>query len=165
VRIVRLDPSHAGLVRALRLRAVREEPTAFLSSYEEDVVGWTEDFVATSLSKPLGTGVFGAFAESLVGMVGLVRETRMKSRHRARIWGMYVAPESRARGIARTLLEHAIAEARAAGIEHLELTVAAPQSVARALYERLGFRSIGTIPSAMRVNGKDVDEALMVLTL
>jgi GNAT superfamily N-acetyltransferase len=58
---------------------------------------------------------------------------------------MYVAPEHRARGLGRALLEAAIAEARSAGIQHLELTVAAPKSGARVLYERVGFRSIGTI--------------------
>ena len=163
--ILRLDPSHAAAIRVLRLRALREEPTAFLASYEEDVVDWTDEFISASLSKPRGTGVFGAFEETLVGMVGLLRETRTKSRHRARIWGMYVAPEARTRGLGRALLEAAIAEARSVGIEHLELTVAAPQSRARTLYERAGFRAIGTIHAAMRVNGDDVDEDFMVLSL
>lgn len=163
--VLRLDSSHAPAMRALRLRALKDEPTAFLASYEEDVVGWTEDFIAAMLSKPLGTGVFGAFEQTLVGMVGMMRETRAKSRHRARIWGMYVAPEHRARGLAKALLADAIAEARRADIEHLELTVAAPQVRARALYEAAGFRSVGVIPAAMRVDGRDVDEDLMVLAL
>jgi ribosomal protein S18 acetylase RimI-like enzyme len=153
-------------VRKLRLRALREEPLAYLASYDEDVVGWTEAFVTTSLAKPIGTAVFGALAgDSMVGMVGLNRETRAKSRHRARIWGMYVAPEARRTGVGGALLEAALEEATRAGIDHLELTVSAPQKAARALYERIGFRAIGTIPSAMRVDGVDVDEAFMVLSL
>ena len=38
---------------------------------------------------PTGKIVFGAFANgSLVGVVGCVQETRVKSRHKAVIWGM-----------------------------------------------------------------------------
>jgi ribosomal protein S18 acetylase RimI-like enzyme len=166
MQIARLEPTHRVAVRALRLRALREEPNAFLASYDEDVESWTEEFLRAGLTKPLGTAIYGALeGGALVGMVGLNRDSRAKARHRGLIWGLYVAPEARRRGVGRALVDAAIVEARTAGIEHLELRVSTTQAPARALYERLGFRSIGTIPAAMRIDQKDLDEALMVLAL
>ncbi len=66
-----------------------------------------------------GTSRFwGAFeGETLRGMVGLERERRSKTRHKAKVVGMYVAPEVVGQGVGRALLDRLVAEARAGGIE------------------------------------------------
>ena len=48
--------------------------------------------------------VLGALAE---GRVGLVREEPAKLRHKARLWGFYVEPSFRSRGIGHRLLTEA----------------------------------------------------------
>ena len=103
---------------------------------------------------------------TLVGVVGLSRETRAKSRHKAVVFGMFVAPEHRRRGVGTALLAYAIAEARAQqGLEQLVLTVTASNASARRLYARHGFRSFGVEPRAIRVDGRYFDKDHMILLL
>ena len=110
--------------------------------------------------------MLGAFDPGLVGMIGLIREKHQKLRHRARIWGTFVVPERRGQGIAGALLDEAIERARALpGIERVDLGVATTNERASKLYESRGFREFGVEPDALRVDGRSIDEALMVLRL
>ena len=111
--------------------------------------------------------VLGAFAEEeLVGMAGLHRSTRLKMRHKAEIWGMFVAPEQQGLGLGRTLLEAVIELARSTpGIEQLLLTVAAYNEPAKKLYESLGFEAWGLEPRAVKYAGQYYDDVQMCLML
>ena len=99
--------------------------------------------------------VYGAYAgDRLVGLAGLARETRMKNRHKATVFGMYVAPEHGGRGIGRALLAHVIDEARRPPeLQQLVLTVTDGNTAAAALYADAGFRSFGIEPRAIQVDG------------
>ena len=91
------------------MRGLREHPEAFTSSFEEDVV---KPIAATEarLAADGDTAMWGAFVDgALAGGIGLMRERRLKNRHKADIVAMYVIPEYARRGIGRALLEHAIA--------------------------------------------------------
>jgi ribosomal protein S18 acetylase RimI-like enzyme len=55
---------------------------------------------------------------------------------------MYVRPESRGRGVARRLTEHAIAAAAAHGYTRLRLGTLPAMHAAQRLYGSLGFRRI-----------------------
>jgi ribosomal protein S18 acetylase RimI-like enzyme len=55
---------------------------------------------------------------------------------------MYVRPESRGRGVARRLTEHAIAVATARGYSRLRLGTLPPMYAAQQLYVSLGFRRV-----------------------
>lgn len=55
---------------------------------------------------------------------------------------MYVRPESRGRGVARRLVEHAIAAATARGYSRLRLGTLPHMSAAQQLYTRLGFQRV-----------------------
>ena len=52
---------------------------------------------------------------------------------------LYVVPERRGHGLGRALMEAAIALARSAGADHMDLTTGDDDVAARALYESLGF--------------------------
>jgi len=153
MQIRRLEAADASAYRALRLRALREYPEAFTSSYEEDAVQPTA-FAAQRLASP-DFAAWGAFqGEELYGIVGLERERRSKNRHKAAVVGMYVAPEAARQGAGRALLQALLAHARAAGIESLVLTVTEGNAAAQQLYAAAGFRSIGIEPDAIRVAGR-----------
>ncbi len=159
-------PDDAAAYRELRLRGLKEHPDAFTSSHEEDR---DKPLAATVARIAPGSPdrIFGAFvANVLVGVVGLAREARAKNRHKADLFGMYVAPEHGRRGIGAALLRHAIGQARRLpGLEQLVLTVTATNVAARALYEKHEFRSFGIEPRAIRVGATYFDKNHMILFL
>jgi ribosomal protein S18 acetylase RimI-like enzyme len=52
---------------------------------------------------------------------------------------LYVVPDRRGQGLGRALMEAALDAARSAGAAHIDLGTAETDTVARALYESLGF--------------------------
>ena len=147
------------------MRGLREHPEAFTSSFEEDVV---KPIAATEarLAADGDTAMWGAFIDgALAGGVGLMRERRLKNRHKADIVAMYVLPEYARRGIGRALLDHAIAYARDAGIEQLTLTVTQGNAAARELYVAAGFVSFGIEPRAIKVGNEYFAKEHMIFFL
>ena len=99
-----------------------------------------------------------------MGMVGVIRAARVKVRHKASLWGMYVSPRARGQGAGRALLDAAIGQVRAwPGVEQLELGVTDVAVAARTLYEAAGFRIWGREPRALQWEGRFVDELHLVL--
>jgi RimJ/RimL family protein N-acetyltransferase len=164
VRVLTVDD--AAIMKALRLRALREEPEAFGSSWEEENARPLEQTIARLQASD--TTAFGAFDDdgALVGMVRLWRQDGVKSQHKAAIISMYVAPEVRGRGLGRMLLEAAITRARETpGVEQLILAVVTVNTPARNLYLSLGFEPYGREPLALKLGDRYLDEELMVLFL
>lgn len=150
----------------LRLEALQESPTAFGSSYEEERDRPLE-VVARRLADARSY-VFGAYTEEeeLVGMTGLLREGRPKTRHKASVWGMYVAPPFRGQGIGRALLQAAIAQARALpGVRQVNIGVTTSNRAAYALYVSCGFETYGVEREAMAVEARYYDTAYLALRL
>jgi ribosomal protein S18 acetylase RimI-like enzyme len=168
IRILTSDD--AAAFQALRLRGLRESPGAFGSTYENEVDTPLEQ-IAERLARGAGReGVmFGAFDDDgggLVGLAGLGRQNGPKSRHRAGVWGMYVAPKARGRGVGRALMEALIAHARTLdGVERLTLGVEAGNEAARALYHSLGFVTYGIEPEAYKLDGEYWDSEMMSLAV
>ena len=153
MEIRRLTPHDASDFRCLRLRALKEHPQAFTSSWEEEREAQV-DAVRLRLARD-EVQFWGALEQAaLCGMVGLQRETRAKNRHKGTVVAMYVAPEQAGHGMGRALLDALIADAQRAGLELLVLTVTEGNSGAAKLYERCGFRSFGIEPRAIKVEGR-----------
>ena len=157
-----LGPADSTLYRSLRLRALREHPDAFTSSYEEEREQPLEGAAQRLAAHPF----WGAYHHAeLQGFVGLQRELRTKNRHKATVMGMYVAPEMLGQGVARALLDALIAHSRLNGVESLVLTVTDGNDRAQRLYEAAGFRSFGIEPDAIRVAGRSYAKNHMQLNL
>lgn len=164
IRILTVDDAEE--FRALRLRALREEPEAFGSSWEGENARPLEQTVARLQAD--GMTAFGGFDDAgrLAGMVRLFRHDGVKVRHKADIISMYVAPEARGRGLGRMLLDAAIAHARATpGIEQLLLAVNTSNTPARNLYLAMGFEPFGREPKALKIGDHYFDEDMMALFL
>lgn len=152
----------AGFQR-LRLQGLQETPIAFSSSYEEER-DRDLSLIASRL-EPDETGVvFGAFLDStLVGVTGVRRETHSKLAHKAWLWGVYVAPEQRRKGIGRELilrtLDHAFSRF---GVRQVNLGVNTASQAAKSLYESLGFVAFGLERAFQLVDGVFYDELHMV---
>ncbi|WP_457493539.1 N-acetyltransferase family protein, partial [Streptomyces sp. P5_D11] len=87
--------------------------------------------------------------------VGLAFEPREKARHKVTLFGMYVSPTVRQRGLGYQLVQAALAEAQNhAGLRLIQLTVTAGNDAAFNLYQRCDFVQFGLEPMAVRV-GED----------
>jgi len=101
-----------------------------------------------------------------VGALGGRREPGGKASHKAHLWGMYVAPAFRRRGVGAALLRAAIAHARTRpGVAWLEVSVTTAAPEARRLYEAAGFQVWGEEPDALRHAGQSVAALHMGLRL
>ena len=162
VTIRRLQSDDAALYRDLRLSSLAEDPTAFLASRREDEARPMSEW-RTRLGGATDSAVFGAFAnDALVGICGVHRPSRDKVRHRAQIWGMYVAPETRRHGAGRALLRAAIEHARSIpAVDVVTLSVNCSNLAARSLYIDAGFVPWGIDCDAFRVDGVAQDEEYM----
>ena len=148
---------------ALRRRSLLEAPLSFGASPTDDV---PTEALRESLRRAPEWVLFGAFDERLVGAAGLLRDRHRKAAHKMHLWGMYVAPEHRGRGLGSALLEACIRHACAVdGVTAIHLGVTSAAAEARRLYERAGFRLWGTQPDALRWEGHAVDEHHMALDL
>ena len=147
------------------MRALREDALAFLATYDEDSRISVEDIALRLQSSDPATTIFGAFdGDQIVGSVGLARREPTKARHRVVLWGMYVIPEVRRRGVGEALVRDAIAHLRVLrDVEQVELTVATSERAARSLYRRVGFTLHGEHPDAMKIGDAYVDEETLVL--
>jgi RimJ/RimL family protein N-acetyltransferase len=161
-----LDSGDVTAFKALRLAALRECPTAFSSSYEEECrVPLAQQ--AERMAPDADRAIFGAFdGATLVGSTGLQREGRVKLAHKAFIWGVYVAPAFRGRGVGRMLLERALARAQSmSDLLQVTLGVNTANAAAIALYKSVGFEPFGLERGFMRVDGVLHDELHMVLSI
>ena len=156
--IRRLMPDDAGEYRTLRLRALRDHPDAFTSSFEEEQLrplAWAQARLRPDAERPHDFFLGAFIGDELVGMVGLQGRYRPKERHNAAVVGMYVAPDAAGRGVGGALMRELLAQARALpDLEQLDLTVTQGNDVAQALYTRLGFGAFGVLPRAIRVDGR-----------
>ena len=168
VEIRQLMADDVEAMRDLRLGGLESDPRAF-----GETAGEFRAVPVGLLVERLENGggrerfVLGAFEGShLVGMTGFYRELRAPRQHKAQIWGVYVRPSHRGRGVGRALLTAVVEKARTvAGLRLLQLSVSMTQQPARALYLSLGFRSWGMEPEALHAGGEYLDEDHLYLPL
>jgi len=87
------------------------------------------------------------------------------SDHVLMIAGIAVDPSFQRRGLGRSLLEAAVAEARGRGVRRLTLRVLAHNEAAVRLYEQCGFVVEGVLRGEFFLDGRYADDLLMALDL
>lgn len=150
----------------LRAEGLQFSPEAFGESYNEFKKRTLNDY-KSAFPQSENNFIVGAFENGkLVGVVGYYQKNAEKMKHKGSIWGMYVTPNNRGKGIGRRLLEYAIEKAKLfEDILQIELAVISTNESARKLYESIGFESFGTEKRALFVNGQFYDEEHMVLVI
>ncbi len=162
-----LQVSDAVQYRKLMLEAYELAADAFTSTAEERAAE-PESFWVSRIADATGlSAAFGAFEDQgLVGTVALEFSAKPKTRHRALVIGMYVAPTARGKGAGRALLEAAVNYARAReGILLLALTVTDGNEPAINLYRSAGFQAFGVEPMAILTPSGYKSKVHMWLTL
>jgi RimJ/RimL family protein N-acetyltransferase len=162
-----LDEPDAKLYQEIRLSALKINPEAFGSTYEREEK-FSLETVVERMKPTRDKFVLGAFDDSgsLVGIVAFVRENGLKTAHKGNVFGMYIAPEFRGRGIGKSLILELISKARDCdGLEQINLTVMSKNEIAKKLYISLGFEVFGVEHNALKYNGHYFDEDFMVLKI
>jgi ribosomal protein S18 acetylase RimI-like enzyme len=160
-QIRRLLSADAAIYRDIRLEALQRDPEAFSSTFAAEgarPLTWFEGRLERA-------AVFGAFAAGgLVGVAGFLVKEGCKQAHKGGLWGMYVRPQARRRGIGRRLVEAVIEHARGQ-VELIQLSVVSSNEPAQRLYVALGFVEYGFEKNALKHNGRYCDEVLMAKQL
>ncbi|HXR55789.1 MAG TPA: GNAT family N-acetyltransferase [Casimicrobiaceae bacterium] len=140
--------------RQLMLDAYERHPDAFTSTVSERAalpMSWWQSRLSEAPASP--DVVFGAFDDQrLIGVAGLSFQTREKARHKATLFGMYVPPKCRHRGVGGKLVRAALDYAgNRPGVMLVQLTVTQGNAGAQSLYEQCGFVAFGVEPYAVAV--------------
>ena len=144
---------------AIRLEALRDYPESYGTSAESFAARprrEVEDF----LSRRAVFGVVTA-ANEVAGIVVYDRDQGERESHRGWLLQVYVKPTLRGTGAALAMLEAAVEHARSEVIQ-VHLMVGAHNAPAIRLYEKAGFKIYGTDPRCLYVNGRYIDEHMMV---
>jgi len=157
LQIRRLGPSDAALYREIRLEALKRNPEAFGSTFENEnaqPLSWFEAVVVRA-------DIFGAFLDgALVGIAGYAAQEGAKQAHKARLWGMYVRAAGRNLGLGERLVAAVLDHARGR-VEMVQLTVVSDNAAARRLYSAMGFVEYGYERRALKQDGRYYDEVVM----
>jgi GNAT superfamily N-acetyltransferase len=127
-----------GVLRALRMQALTDSPSAFSTTLEREMARTTADW--RKWMSPGVTFLLEAGGEAR-GLVNGSRDPEDASVVLLR--AMWVQPEMRGTGAAAALVETVKAWAREIGAKQVRLDVVERNLRARGCYERAGFRATG----------------------
>ncbi|BDS07448.1 N-acetyltransferase [Oceaniferula spumae] len=141
----RAEQDDAALFREVRLRALKDSPEAFGSTYENalerDIDSWREQIQSTVSSVNRNTQ-FAFDGELCVGIAALYREEGADT---GDIIMMWVSPEARGSGAAPLLISNLMDWASAVGMSEVLLNVTDSNERAIQFYLNYGFVSTGDI--------------------
>lgn len=144
IKIINLPPERWQDFKKVRIQALKNDPQAFGESVEDALKKSDELYRQRAKSGYDGIETWLVFAEAekntLVGMMGAYKKTETQ----ANIFGVYVAPEFRGKGISKKLFLNLIDRIKTNDkITTLELMVNKKQTTALKLYESYGFKITG----------------------
>lgn len=153
----RLTAADLGAYRAVRNEGLSNDAGSFrISVADDDAQG------EAAWKKRLDEDYVVAVEDGgrILGIGGFSRMSGTKADHKGLIWGMYVRPEARGKGVGDLVLQALVAQGQKV-VRQLQLTVVAANPRAIAFYQRHGFRLYGVEPESIRHEGGFLDEALM----
>ncbi|BBH24315.1 N-acetyltransferase [Paenibacillus baekrokdamisoli] len=161
-----LESLDAEIYREIRLDSLKESPESFLTTYE---IERTKPIEQTQQNLKVTDSRFtlGAFINNdLIGIVTFVQESNVKSNHKGNVYAMYVSPNYRGQGIGKALMIELVKRAKEfSGLEQINLTVISVNTMAKSLYESIGFKVYGTERNALKSGELYWDEDLMTIRL
>jgi ribosomal protein S18 acetylase RimI-like enzyme len=160
VRVIELPPDRWCEYRALRLAALRSDPIAFGSTYEESIA-YPDELWQRRLTNTAGIMLFAERAGLLIGtaaaLLGVDGEPEV-----AQIVGVFVEQVCRRHGAGRLLLDELLVRLAARPeIARVRLDVTETQAPAIALYRSLGFEVVGRRAGKIRRGERSYDELAM----
>ncbi len=142
--------------RDIRLLALKSDPHAFGSSYEEEI-----NLTEADWRNRINVMWFAKVNHDVIGLIGLLQRENQASRHCGYIISLWVKPEFRRQGIAKNLVQKLKELSVGLGLRKLSLQVSATQPNAKRLYEKLDFQEVGLLKENLLKDGVYLDEYLM----
>lgn len=146
MKIRELTPDEWQTYKALRLEALENDPQAFVTTHAEAMAkseeDWKRRLVATT--SPLTLKLFALLDGEAVGMMGLWQDAKKARLGNVDVFGVYVTPTHRGRGISKKLLLELIDRVKTeSSIKKILLAVHHGQIPAERLYKSVGFIKYG----------------------
>ena len=132
-----LTPQDWRCLRDIRLRALKESPDSFASSYEEESVYSKQDWI----NRLSGSEWITFIAIHNNDDIGLV--IGGPCYNHAGLYALWVAPKARRHGAAKMLISAICDWAKSQGFTKIFLNVADQNVAATAMYDQLGFAPTG----------------------
>ncbi len=140
IEIISLKPEEWMQYKDLRLRALKEDPQAFGSTYEDNSKHpdkYWQQRLEDTINKNTQWLVFANLNGKLVGMAGGFAEKEPDNAH---VIAVYVIPEARGKGISKQLMKELIARITTnKSIKKITVDVNPEQEAAYNLYKNSGF--------------------------
>lgn len=157
IEIKKLSDERWKDYRDLRLESLKSDPIAFGSSYEEEIT-----LSEMEWKKRIKNTLFALLKNKPIGMIVYVFESKLKTKHVANIFGVYVKKEYRGQDVGNKLIESAISSIKKnKKIIKIKITVNPKQKAAMNLYKKYGFKTIGILKKELYIHGKFYDELIM----
>jgi ribosomal protein S18 acetylase RimI-like enzyme len=147
--------------KKIRLEALRKNPEAFGSSYDEAIektdAQWKE-----SVENPKNYIFAACDGEEWIGMMAAYQEKGSKMKHIGYVWGVYMRDTYRGQKIGKKLMQVLLDELRQnKEIEKLNLNVNTEMVAATKMYQSFGFEITGTSHKEMKIDDRYIDEYAM----
>lgn len=136
MEVRRLHPDEWRSYRSVRLESLRDSPSAFGSTAEEEASLTDKAWQRRLANRVQFVAEDGGMA---IGTVGVLDEGDGITE----VVSMWVAPHHRGQSVGAALVEAAVTAADEAGAKTMRLWVAEGNKPAETLYERCGFRRTG----------------------
>ncbi|MEJ2506038.1 MAG: GNAT family N-acetyltransferase [Ignavibacteriaceae bacterium] len=157
IEIKKLSAKRWRDLRDLRLEALLNSPTAFGSSAEEEKL-----FKANEWKKRINNSIFATFNDKPVGIAVFIINEKIKTKHIANIYGIFVKKEFRGKGIGKKLINGTLKIiSQNKSVSKIKLAVNPEQNAAVDLYKQFGFKVAGKLKNELRIDGKFYDELIM----
>ena len=167
IDLIRLQPISAALrtelAQTISIVAADGGAIGWLTAPHPDEVRRWVDRLAADVERGEAALALASRGDDVVAMATWRRSAVEVRQTLVEVSKVMVQPQWRRRGLARALTEALIIDARAAGIETLELGLRGNNHVALHLYESLGFQVWGRLPNALAVNELRFDDVHMYL--
>lgn len=154
LRITGMTAAHADAVLAIYQAGIDDGQATF----ETAAPTW-EAFDATRLPEHRFVALDGT--GRVVGWTAVTAVSERSAYAGVVEHSVYVAPESRGKGVGRALLQTLIASSEAAGIWTIQSGIFPENTASLALHHRCGFRLVGTREKVGRQHGKWRDVVLI----
>lgn len=142
IKVVQLLPADWRRYKKIRLRALKEDPLAFGSSYEE-VAAQADDYWINRLKEAQETGKkWLVFAESDTELIGMMT-ANLHEGGIVQVHAVFVVPEARGYGVASTLMKYLLEIVKNnPDAQKACLDVNKQQAAAIGLYQKFGFKIV-----------------------